>query len=133
MKTIFKNAGFALAIATVAFGCLRGIGSAQGPTATADRIQFVVVESFDAKHSDDTPGHVGRVGGLGSKAPNVALADDVYREAGKVGKVTHILYDRAKESLEIEFNPIPGARVPIGSEVYLIAGNRPGKLSLAKP
>ncbi len=133
MKTIFQIVGFALAIAGIAFGFLHGVGSAQGPLVAADRVRFVVVESFDARHSGDLPGHIGRVGGLGQRAPNIALADDVFQEAGPVGKVTRIIWDRAKESLEIEFSPSATARVSIGAEVWLTIGNRPRGAAPATP
>ncbi|MGC3969051.1 MAG: hypothetical protein QM775_17305 [Pirellulales bacterium] len=37
--------------------------------APPDTFPFVVVESFDAKYEGDTPGHLGRHGGLGDRVP----------------------------------------------------------------
>src|SRR5947207_1767612 len=77
--------------------------SADQAAAKPTRFTFQVVESFDAKYLGDTPGHIGRGGGLGPARPDVALGTLVSRGEERVGKVTRLTWDRAKESLEVEF------------------------------
>ena len=104
--------------------------SAQGPAAPAQaqanpgRFEFLVVESFDARYLFDTPGHLGRAS-LGRNSPRVALNDPVYRQSTKVGKITHLNWNEANESLEVEFDPDPGQRVAIGDAVWVALGKAP--------
>ena len=68
---------------------------------------FRVVESFDARYLGDTPGHLGREGGLGEDKPDVSLGAPVYCGDEKVGEVTRLAWDRFKESRGVEFVPKP--------------------------
>ena len=83
-----------------------------------------MVESFDAKYLGDTPGHLGRAS-LGRNMPRVALKDPVYRETTRVGHVTHLTWNEARESLDVEFDPEPGQRVAIGDAVWVALGKAP--------
>lgn len=86
------------------------------------RFEFEVIESHDAMYAGDTPGHMGRDGGLKYR-PNVALGDGVFRtEAGKaarVGTITRVLWDRVSGGLTVEFDPAPDVRVAVGEEVWI--------------
>jgi len=97
---------------------------AQGPVAIPGRFEFLVVESFDAKYQGDTPGHLGRAS-LGRNSPRIALDDPVFREATRVGKVTRLIWNEAKESLDVEFDPEPNLRVAIGDPVWVALGKGP--------
>lgn len=102
----------------------------QGTPAQADasRFEFVVIESYDAKYLGDRPGHMGRGGGLGRTVPNVALGDRVYnKDREVVGSITHVEWDRTKESLEVEFDPAPLARVAVGQTVWISLRGPEGK------
>ncbi len=104
--------------------------SAQAPKSTpslpaggqkiADQFEFEVVESFNAKYLGDTPGHTGRGGNL-SKRPSIALGDSVYRgkTKTKVGTISGIEWDRARESLTVEFDPEPFVRVALGDVCWI--------------
>src|SRR4051794_8716201 len=81
--------------------------SADQPSPKPTRFTFQVVESFDAKYLGDTPGHIGRGGGLGEGRPGVALGDPVYRGSVKIGKISGLIWNRSKGSLEVEFDPEP--------------------------
>ncbi len=83
------------------------------------RFNFEVIESFDAKYLGDTPGHVGRAGGLEGIRPRVSLGDAVYREDTKIGIVTSALWSRVQGSMTIEFDPLPLTRVSVGDHVWL--------------
>ncbi len=87
---------------------------------------FVVVESFDAKYEGDTPGHLGRHGGLGDQVPRLGLGDPVYRGEGNaavvVGRVTNLKWSRGQGSLDIEFDPTDKTRIEIGDNVWLKHG-----------
>jgi hypothetical protein len=83
------------------------------------RFEFEILESYDAKYLGDTPGHMGRYGGFGQARPNVALGDPVYREDTKVGTVTGLAWDRAKGSLQVEFDPEPFQRIVVGEVVWI--------------
>lgn len=89
------------------------------PAVTKDRFEFEVIESFDAKYLGDTPGHRGRNGGLESIQPHVALGDYVLRDKQRVGRVTGLLWDRTKASLDVEFDPLPLQRVRVGDVVWV--------------
>ncbi len=88
--------------------------------AAASRLEFEVVQSFDAKYEGDTPGHMGRAGGLASRKPHVALGDAVFRGDQKVGTVTGLTWNRTNGSLDIEFDPADKARVAVGDAVWLV-------------
>src|SRR5688572_2986740 len=62
--------------------------------ADPNRLEFEVVQSFDAKYEGDTPGHMGRAGGLQTRRPRVALGDPIYRGEEKVGQVTGLTWNR---------------------------------------
>ena len=107
--------------------------SAEPPRQAPTKFVFQVVESFDAKYLGDTPGHLGRGGGLGAHRPDVALGDPVYRGEEKIGSVSGLVWDRTKEGLEVEFDPDPVAvdpngrfrgplRVAIGDEIWVALG-----------
>jgi hypothetical protein len=100
--------------------------SAQAPATPGNsgRFEFLVVESFDARYLGDTPGHLGRAS-LGRNSPRVALGDPVYRGSTKVGKVTHLVWNEANESMEIEFDPEPKERIVLGEAVWVALGKAP--------
>ncbi len=100
---------------------------AQGPAQAQPnpgRFEFLVVESFDARYLGDTPGHLGRAS-LGRKSPRMALGDPVYRQSTRVGKVSHLNWNEANESLEVEFDPDKDQRVAIGDAVWVELGKAP--------
>ena len=86
------------------------------------RFWFEVIESFNAKYQGDTPGHIGRGGGL-SLHPHVALGDPVYHKIGDtdkaIGSVTWVTWDRLKGSLTVEFRPHEEHRIAVGDEVWV--------------
>jgi len=96
----------------------------------ANRLEFEIVNSFDGKYLGDTPGHMGRAGGLTMRRPRVALGDPVYRGDERVGLVTHLDWNRVNGSLDIEFDPVDHARVCVGDAVWVVLENpRPAKTS----
>jgi hypothetical protein len=97
------------------------------PMASADRFEFEVVQSFQAKYEGDTPGHWGRNDGLGERRPQVALGDPVFRGDERIGQITELGWSRIHGSLEVEFNPIIGTRICVGDEVWLYLDARPVK------
>jgi hypothetical protein len=78
------------------------------------------VQSFDAKYEGDTPGHVGRAGGLQNRRLRAALGDSIYRGDQKVGTVTGLTWNRTNGSLDIEFDPAADIRVSVGDEVWML-------------
>lgn len=86
------------------------------------RFWFEVVESFNAKYEGDTPGHIGRGGGL-TLHPHVALGDAVHHRIGDedraIGVVTGVTWDRLRGSLTVEFRPRDDHRIAVGDEVWL--------------
>jgi len=86
------------------------------------RFEFEVIESHDAAYLGDTPGHMGRDGGL-TVRPNVALGDGVYRTTGektaRVGTITRVVWDRVSGGLTVEFDPEPLTRIAVGEEVWI--------------
>ena len=94
---------------------------AKSPRALADpnKFEFEVVQSFDAKYEGDTPGHMGKSGGLGNRRPQVALGDAVYRGQQKVGVITGLGWSRSYGSLEVEFDPVGDVRICVGDVVWL--------------
>lgn len=86
------------------------------------KFQFEVIESHDAVYLGDTPGHMGRDGGL-TYRPNVALGDGVYRTEGDttstVGTITRVVWDRVSGGLTVEFDPAPLVRIAVGDEVWI--------------
>jgi hypothetical protein len=86
---------------------------------TGNHLQFEVVQSFDGKYLGDTPGHMGRTGGLTGPRPRIALGDKVYRDGEVVGVVTNLELNRGNNSLDIEFNPVDRARICVGDTVWL--------------
>src|SRR5262245_52664415 len=74
--------------------------SAQQPAAkgkggeSGNRLEFEVVQSFDAKYLGDTPGHMGRAGGLSNRRPRIALGDPIFRADERVGIVTGLQWNR---------------------------------------
>lgn len=94
-------------------------GDATSNSAQNDRFEFEVVESFDAQYLGDTPGHRGRNGGLNNRRPRLALGDAVYRGDEKIGNLTRVTWDRARGSLELEFDPAPLARINVGDVVWV--------------
>ncbi len=130
MKTRSQMLAYVLAVALPAVAAWQVAATkAQGPLPAKTRFDFQVVESFDAKYLGDTPGHVGRAGGLGGK-PRVALGDPVFRGDHRVGKVTNLVWDRTRDSLVIEFDPedfafdIKGMpvgqnRISVGEDVWI--------------
>lgn len=96
------------------------------PSASGDgkRLMFDVVQSFDAKYEGDTPGHLGRAGGLQTMRPNVALGDPIYRGDQQVGKVTWLTWNRINGGLDIEFDPEGQTRIAVGDEVWMALDGR---------
>lgn len=95
----------------------------QLPLAAPDtRFEFEVIESHDAAYLGDTPGHMGRDGGL-TVRPNVALGDGVFRTKAertvRVGTITRVVWDRVSGGLTVEFDPEPLMRVAVGEEVWI--------------
>jgi hypothetical protein len=88
--------------------------------AESNRLTFEVVQSFDAKYEGDTPGHVGRAGGLQNRRLRAALGDSIYRGDQKVGTVTGLTWNRTNGSLDIEFDPAADIRVSVGDEVWML-------------
>ncbi|MFM7243310.1 MAG: hypothetical protein ACKO40_03930 [Planctomycetaceae bacterium] len=86
------------------------------------RFEFEVIESHDAAYLGDTPGHMGRDGGLTFR-PNVALGDGVFRTKAersvRVGTITRVVWDRVSGGLTVEFDPEPLTRVAVGDEVWI--------------
>lgn len=114
-------------------------GRAQpGPKADPGRLEFVVVESYDAMYLGDTAGHRGRSGNLRTP-PNLALGDPVFRGTVRVGRISHLNWDRTKESLDIEFDPesleirengraVGPLRIAIGDTIWApLGGENPAK------
>ena len=87
-----------------------------------DRFKFEVIQSFNARYLGDTPGHIGKSGGLGDQRPRVALGDAVFRGEERVGTVTGLTWSRASGSLEVEFDPAEKVRICVGDEVWLDLG-----------
>lgn len=83
---------------------------------------FEVVESFNEKYEGDTPGHIGRGGGI-TLHPHVALGDPVYHRTGDgnraIGVITGVVWDRLKSSLTVEFRPKENHRIAVGDEVWV--------------
>lgn len=90
--------------------------------APGTKFAFEVIESHDAEYLGDTPGHMGRDGGLIVR-PSVALGDGVYRTEGqtsrRVGTVTRAVWDRVSGGLTVEFDPAPLMRIAVGDEVWV--------------
>jgi hypothetical protein len=90
--------------------------------APGTRFWFEVIESFNAKYQGDTPGHIGRGGGL-SLHPHVALGDPVFHKVGDIdkaiGSVTGVRWERLKGALTIEFRPHEEHRIAVGDEVWI--------------
>ncbi len=105
----------------------RAVAQAPGLMVRADRIEFHVVESFDAQYLGDTPGHIGRGGGVGDH-PGVAVGDRVHRGGEVIGRVSRAVWDRSRQSLEIEFDPEPMTRVAVG-DVCWVGRHEPGEFS----
>lgn len=98
------------------------------PAAGGSRFVFEVVESFNAKYLGDTPGHMGRNGGLGETRPNVALGDLVYRGDKQIGQVTGLVWERApRGSLTVEFDPVPLERIAVGDSIWIKLDSTPIK------
>lgn len=128
MKRRLAISVIAMAMAFTGLLTLRSdaqVPPAESPSAPG-AFAFVVVESFDAKYEGDTPGHLGRHGGLGDTVPKVSLGDPVYRGEGEaatvVGRVTNLKWSRGQGSLDIEFDPTDKTRIEIGDNVWLKLG-----------
>jgi len=89
------------------------------PGAAGNRFEFEVIQSYDARYQGDTPGHMGRSGGLENRKLHVALGDPVFRGDQQIGKVTGLGWSRAHGSLEVEFDPLPGARICVGEQFWI--------------
>jgi len=99
---------------------------------TTNRFEFEVVHSFDAKYLGDTPGHMGRAGGLGTRRPKIALGDRVYRGEEQIGIVTQLDWNRTNNALDVEFDPVDHARVCVGDLVWVVLDN-PNPRKTAEP
>jgi hypothetical protein len=117
-----------LAAAVLLVACGAAVGYAQEPRTRlplappGTRFSFEVIESHDAAYLGDTPGHMGRDGGLKFR-PNVALGDGVFRTDGdkttRIGVITRVLWDRVSGGLTVEFDPEPLTRIAVGEEVWV--------------
>jgi hypothetical protein len=110
-------------VATAAAGVLAADAQTRLPLAPhGTKFEFEVIESHDATYLGDTPGHMGRDGGLRFR-PNVALGDGVYRSVGdkavRIGSITRVVWDRVSGGLTVEFDPAPLVRVAVGEEVWI--------------
>lgn len=124
------SAAGCLLAAFVVLMTLRGVADdAEDPAAPqrqhpphGTRFSFEVIESFNAKYEGDTPGHIGRGGGI-TLHPHVALGDAVYHRIGDedkaIGVVTGATWDRLKGSLVVEFRPSIDHRIAVGDEVWV--------------
>ena len=83
------------------------------------KFEFDIIEMFDAKYLGDTPGYIGKSGGLTGIRPRVALGDPVYRGDQKIGSVTNLLWSRTQDGLTVEFDPEPLVRITVGDPVWL--------------
>ncbi|MDX1948730.1 MAG: hypothetical protein SFU86_25300 [Pirellulaceae bacterium] len=114
---------FAVSLALVGWGW--HLAGAQQPSAKPakpadpDRFEFEVIESFDGKYDGDTPGHIGKYGGLDQRRPRVALHDPVYMGDNQIGIVTGVRWSRAYGSLEVEFTTDEKVRVCVGDLVWI--------------
>ena len=100
----------------------------------ANRLEFDVVESYDAKYLGDTPGHMGRAGALNDVRLKIALEDSIYRGEDVVGRVTGLHWNRTNASLDIEFDPVDHARVCVGDRVWMtLDGSAPARAAAALP
>lgn len=114
---------FAAVIGQVSLSVAARDPSQPPPKATGvRRVEFEVVESFDARYSGDTPGHIGRQGELKDARPLIALGDPVYRDEVPVGYVTRLEWSRVHGSLEVEFAPLEKTRIRIGEVIWLRFG-----------
>jgi hypothetical protein len=98
---------------------LQGAPASVQPAAEAGRIEFEVMQCFDAKYDGDTAGHVGRAGGLEGRRPRVALGDPVVRGNEQIGAVTGLGWSPTHGTLEVEFRPQPNVRVAVGDVVSI--------------
>ena len=83
------------------------------------KFQFDIIEVFDAKYLGDSPGYLGRSGGLTGIRPHVALGDPVYRGEEKIGSVTNVNWSRTQDGMTVEFDPAPMTRITVGESVWL--------------
>jgi hypothetical protein len=115
------------------------IAAAQRAEAPPRRFTFSIVESFNAKYLGDSPGHHGR-GSIRGERPDVALGDPVLHGDVKIGTVSGLIWDRTKESLEVEVDPddfevnvegqpIRANRIAVGEEVWVPLG---GSMNIPK-
>jgi hypothetical protein len=111
-----------LLLALAAVGAAQQAAPKPDKAAELGRFEFEVIESFNAKYEGDTPGHIGKSGGLADRRPHVALGDPVFRGEQKVGVVTGLGWSRAQGSLQVEFDPLDGARITVGDQVWLTLG-----------
>lgn len=110
--------GLVIASATAA-GLAARAQQPDGRAAATGRFEFEIIESFDAQYLGDTPGHVGKNGGLHDRRPDAALGDPVYRGETKVGAISRLTWDRDKGSLEVEIDPEPLQRIGVGEVVWI--------------
>jgi hypothetical protein len=101
-------------------------------TNTPGRLEFDVVESYDAKYLGDTPGHLGRGSALGQSRLQIALFDNVHRGDEIVGRVTYLKWNRPNGSLDVEFDPVDHARVFVGDRVWVSLDGPPAGKAAAK-
>jgi hypothetical protein len=99
---------------------------------TPGRLEFDVVESYDAKYLGDTPGHLGRGSALGQSRLQVALFDAVRRGDEIVGRITYLKWNRPNGSLDVEFDPVDHARVFVGDRVWVSLDGSPTGKAAAK-
>lgn len=129
-KTIYAFVAIGLLALCVALLAIRGTADDAEDVAEPQRqhpphgthFWFEVIESFNAKYEGDTPGHIGRGGGI-TLHPHVALGDPVYHRIDDkdkvIGVITGATWDRLKGSLLVEFRPRNEHRIAVGDEVWV--------------
>ena len=128
--TFRKGLGLGATLGAAAIGLawqLSTTTSAQPAAPNRQKFEFLVIESYDAQYLGDDPGHIGRAGGLGIDPPDIALGDPVYHEQTRVGKVSRLVWNEARQSLQVEFDPEPGQRIYIGDPFWIPIGGPPAQ------
>jgi hypothetical protein len=129
----------AASVAAVALACAHFSTQAQPPRPADTKFKFQVVQSVDAEYVGDAPAHMGR-GSLELAKPDISLGDPVFSGDVKVGTVTKAVWDRVRNSLEVEFAPYPyevdthgkpvrPLRIAVGQDFWIPIGGLHGLLA----
>lgn len=76
----------------------------------------------------DTPGYLGRSGGLANNHTHMARGDPVDRGDEKVGSMTNVTWLRPQDGMTVEFDPNPRTRVTVGDSLWLYLNPRDGPM-----